>query len=172
MKRMRVPMLLGTAAVAVVASLATVAPASAQSFPREMWVAGTGADICLTETGTTQGASVEGEPCQAGDTAQIWVNATTSGTFALENAQSRLCMDAFSHTAAAGVPIEVRDCEGDTNQTWTLLDSRSTGGGLIFESNIAHSTGLCIGNAGSQGVQLRLGTCENTPSQFWSPVSS
>jgi hypothetical protein len=164
MKRVRLLLLTCMLAAGVASSLAAVSPASAADGDQVR----NGAGLCLT-AGTMVGEFATQEVCRAGDAAQAWVN-ISAGTFHLRNEHVNLCVDAFAHAPANGVPIEMNSCLNITNNNWTIKNEGVQGNqAFLFVSGIAGSSSHCLSssNPNQTGAVLELLQCSTAATELW-----
>jgi hypothetical protein len=164
MNKVRLLLLTCLLAAGVASSLAAVSPASAADGDQVR----NGAGLCLT-AGSAVAEFATQEVCQPGDAAQAWVG-FGSGTFHLRNVQVNLCVDAFAHAPANGVPIEMNSCLNITNNNWSLRNESVQGNqAFLLVSGIAGSSSHCLSssNPNQTGAVLELLQCSTAATELW-----
>jgi alpha-galactosidase len=71
------------------------------------------------------------------------------------------CFDAYNNQTTAGTPVEMFDCNGQTNQQWNI-NSNGTITGV--------QSGLCLdvtGTTNPDGSGLELWSCNGADNQQW-----
>jgi Ricin-type beta-trefoil lectin domain len=97
-------------------------------------------------------------PCDPKNTAQVWIQTTSSGKVHFVNFNSKLCLDARG-AAAAGTPIQQWTCNAITNENWWNPGSYS--GPLI--SAVSGTSNYCLIPTGDQdGATLQLTPCSSS----------
>jgi len=79
-------------------------------------------DLAGSGTATANGTRLQVGACKAGDPSQMWTITADapSGAFFLKNVQSGRCLDEPGNNTAAGLPLQIWDCNGQSNQKWNI----------------------------------------------------
>src|SRR4051812_40623411 len=134
---------------------------------------GTGGDNSVSGVGEFfEGAITKGYPSDATENAvQSSITAagygtgggTGTGSGALRAVGAGRCLDVPNASASPGVQVQIYDCSGGANQTWTLTSS----GQLTVNSGGAT---LCLdayANQTSPGTKVETWTCNGAANQQW-----
>ena len=104
---------------------------------------------------TTPGDAIVLLPCDAQNTAQVWIQTVVSGKAHFINYHSKLCLDARGR-AAAGTPIQQWTCNSITNENW--WDPGTSSSPLV--SAVSGTSKFCLVPLGAQdGAQFQLVPC-------------
>jgi hypothetical protein len=132
---------------------------------------GIGGDNSISGAGTFyEGVLTSGYPSNATEEA-VQANITAAGyapgpaapTGAVRATAANKCLDVNGATTTAGTQLQIWDCHGGANQTWTRTDSGALtvyGGGDL---RCADASGQGTGN----GTQVVIWTCNGQSNQQW-----
>ncbi|WP_377273181.1 ricin-type beta-trefoil lectin domain protein [Peterkaempfera sp. SMS 1(5)a] len=88
------------------------------------------------------------------------VNPDTTGTSIIRGVQSNRCMDVQNASTGKGAAIDLYDCNGGSNQSWTLNSSKEL---------VVYGT-MCLdvpNQSTSSGTKLEIYTCNGGGNQQW-----
>ncbi|MDX8142395.1 arabinofuranosidase catalytic domain-containing protein [Lentzea sp. BCCO 10_0061] len=138
-------------------------------------ILGSGGDCCKPGGGANlsagtfyEGAMVSGYPSDATENA-VQANIIAAGyssggsgaTGAVRSVAAGRCLDVNAGSTAAGTPLQIWDCNGGTNQTWT----RTASGQLTVYSG---DSTRCAAASGSQtGAAVVIAACDGGAGQRW-----
>ncbi|HSS38428.1 MAG TPA: RICIN domain-containing protein, partial [Polyangia bacterium] len=79
-------------------------------------------DLAGSGSATGNGTQLKIASCTAGDPSQTWTVTpdAMTGAFYFKNVQSGRCLDETGKNTAAGVALEIWDCNGGANQKWNI----------------------------------------------------
>ena len=141
-------------------------------------ILGSGGDCCNGNTNQSQGTFYEGamtsgypsdateNAVQANITAAGYTNSTgsTGGTTgALHAVGAGKCLDVPNGSSTPGVQLQIWDCNGQANQTWTRTSSNQL-------TVVAGGTQMCLDaydNQTAPGTKVETWTCNGGANQQW-----
>ncbi|GAA3273982.1 ricin-type beta-trefoil lectin domain protein [Dactylosporangium vinaceum] len=115
----------------------------------------------LTISGTTVTMTCRSSWSVDTATGTVGAGDDTGGAAALRGAGSNRCLDVPNRSTADGTPVAIWDCNGGTNQLWTLTAARQL---TVYGTKCLE----VAGQSTAPGAAVQIATCTGAANQQWS----